>query len=212
MSSTNRGQRGGGEADFFPTPAFPVHRLLERLPLPGGRWLEPGAGDGAIIRAVNAARADVAWTAVELREECRTVLEETGAQVEIGNFHELAGDRWQRAFDVAMLNPPFSDALRFVTRCFALADWVVALERLNWIESQQRHEFFSACMPDIYVVGRIDFNGGGGDSIPYAWFVWPPGDRRRARGTIELLAQTPSVERVPGNLPPPRQLALEVHG
>lgn len=51
--------------DFYATPAWCVRRLLEGVNPPGGLWLEPCAGDGAIIRAVEEMRADVKWHAVE---------------------------------------------------------------------------------------------------------------------------------------------------
>jgi len=67
MSATGRG-RERDEHDFYETPAWCVHRLLEAVPqLPGGAWLEPCAGKGAIIRAVNEVRKDpIHWTAVEI--------------------------------------------------------------------------------------------------------------------------------------------------
>lgn len=217
MSSTNRGGVRA-DVDYYPTPAFAVHRLLERLQHfggytgPGSRpmWLEPTAGDGAIIRAAQEQRPCVAWTAVELREACRAPLEATGAAVIIGNFldYGLLSDEidW---YDAAILNPPFSSALPIVRRCLHLARQVAVLERLNWLESAERHAFFRAEMPDVYVVGRIDFDGRGGDSIPYAWFVWPErAQRARRSGAIELLDQTPVAERVRGALPPTVQPRL----
>ena len=74
MSSTNRGGKRQ-DLDVYPTPAWVVDRLLEVVDFPGGRWLEPCAGDGAIMRAVNAWRADVRWDACELRAECTPALD-----------------------------------------------------------------------------------------------------------------------------------------
>ena len=53
MSSTHRGAERR-PADFYATPHWTVRRLLEALPLPGGVWFEPCAGEGDIIKAVNA--------------------------------------------------------------------------------------------------------------------------------------------------------------
>lgn len=208
MSSTARGAQRA-EADFYPTPAWPVHRLLERVKLPGGRWIELGAGDGGIIRAVNAKRTDVQWTAVELREECRPALEATGAEVLIVGAQHFASK--PDAFDVAILNPPFSEAEAFARIARQCAHETVLLQRLNWLESEKRRAWFAESMPDVYVIGRVDFNGQGGDSIPYAWFVWqswhsPP----RRRGGIELLDRTPARERVAGNVREPGQMALAI--
>ncbi len=214
MSSTNRGGERA-EKDFYPTPAFAVHRLLDRLALPPGRWLELGAGDGAIMRAVashHAAPSPIVWTAVELRPECRPVLEEAGARdVVIGSAQEWARRRAfeRERFDVCVMNPPFSDALTFVQVALRVARIVVCLERSPWIgDEKERYAYFRQLMPDEYRVGRVDFDGRGGDSIPYSWFVWGDGDRARTAGRLELLEPTPSQQRVRGDLPPPRQLGL----
>ena len=55
MSSINRATRPGWK-DFYPTPAWCVGCLLEAVELPGGTWLEPAAGRGAIVEAVGARR------------------------------------------------------------------------------------------------------------------------------------------------------------
>lgn len=218
MSSTNRGRKGGGDSEFFPTPAWPVRRILEHLPqLPGGGWLEAGAGDGAIIRTVNAFRSDVSWTAVELRNECHADLVASGADVHIAPFQPWARAKLlalpapsSRPFSVAIFNPPFSQALAFVQLCLELADWVVCLQRLTWIgDDQERHAYFRQNMPDTFNIGRIDFDGRGGDSVPYSWFLWPPDRRGRSVGQFELLPLTPAVQkREPRKLPPPRQARL----
>ncbi len=72
MSATNRG-RQRSPADDHPTPEWCVRRLVEAVDLPGSRWLEPAAGDGAIVRAVG--RVDVAWDLWEVREEERPIFQ-----------------------------------------------------------------------------------------------------------------------------------------
>src|SRR6185312_5530279 len=62
------------EPDGDGTPAWCVHRLLEHCDLPAGRWLEPCAGEGAVIRAVSEVRRDVTWSAIDLRPECESML------------------------------------------------------------------------------------------------------------------------------------------
>jgi hypothetical protein len=85
MSAKGRGSVVA-ESEFYPTPPWVVHRILGRLALPSGEWLEPSAGDGAIVRAVN--RSGVRWTLCELRPQCQPVLEPLG-RVEIGDFLAL---------------------------------------------------------------------------------------------------------------------------
>ena len=57
------------EFEYLPTPSFVVDRLIEEVELPGGIWLEPSAGNGNIIKAVNAKRKDVVWHACEIQDK-----------------------------------------------------------------------------------------------------------------------------------------------
>jgi hypothetical protein len=191
VSSTNR----GGErspADFYATPEWCVRRLLEEVPLPGGRWLEPAAGDGAIIRATS--RDDVVWTAWEIRETEATSLQKSvsGSDVHIGDFVEAArtGELRERRFDVAITNPPFRLAQEFIDGCLSCADTVVMLLRLNYLASKGRWQFMRGNTPDVYVLpNRPSFTGGKTDSIEYAWFVWPR--ERRTEGKVRVLGLRP---------------------
>ena len=194
-----------------------MRRLLERLALPGGAWLEPTAGNGAIITTVNDLRADLEWTAVEAHQQCELALRATGAEVVIGDFLPTAAAfaAAGRHFRVALGNPPFSLAFATVQLCLEVADWVVMLEREPWLgDEEDRRAFFRNLVPDIYDIGRIDFDGGGGDSVPYAWFVWPPDRRGRRRGSYEFLPRLDKADQLsPTNLlldlpPPPEQLEL----
>lgn len=202
MSSTNRGGQRS-EADNYPTPAWCVDRLLERVAFPGGRWLEPCAGEGSIIRAVNARRQDVAWTAVELRQTGESL---TSAMNQ-PNF--VVGQdflTWTPAdpeglalfaFDVILTNPPYSLARPFIDRCLHMAPVVAMPMRLNFLGSEDRAEWFRDVVgtPDVYVLpNRPDFSGQGGDSCEYAWLVW---DRRHSGqpAKVEILAVTPATIR-----------------
>lgn len=193
MSATNRGGERN-ESDFYPTPRWPVHRFLERYPLPGGRWIEPGAGEGHIIRAVNEVRSDVLWTACELRDECTPLLLAAGAaDVRIGNFMgatlEWAGLTERAA--VAFGNPPFRWALEFIHIARMLAEYVVLLLRLDFMASADRAPLMLSAAPDLCPLpDRISFSGSGStDSTDYGWFVWPP--RVRPEGRLIPLATTP---------------------
>lgn len=192
MSATGRGAKRA-DSDFYPTPAGATLAILRALNLPGGRWLEPAAGEGAIIRAVNSTRADIDWTAVELREACRPHLVAADPRAEVIAPCDFLAMEAPRSFSVAILNPPFVLALPFVDRCLGMADWVVALERTNWIASGTRNRWFRAHMPDVYVLSnRPSFTGNGStDMAEYAWFVWPPGEHHRAIGRAEVLESNP---------------------
>jgi hypothetical protein len=191
VSATGRGPRLGGPEDYYATPAFCVDRLLEAVDLPGGRWVEPGAGNGSIIAAVNARRDDVDWVAIELRAKERSRLSRlTGGQVVTANFltHTFVGTD---AVTVVIGNPPYGLALEFIGRSLALFPQatVAFLLRLNFAASGGRAAFMRRCPPDIYVLpNRPSFRNGKTDATEYCWMVWPPGNR--TRGTFQVLATT----------------------
>ena len=198
MSSTNRGGQRS-EADNYPTPAWAVHRLLEKLKLPGGHWLEPGGGEGNIIRAVNELRTDVTWWSAELREECRAPLVElcgSAERVAIGDYLDASVPfplvPPGMLFDVALGNPPFHLAMEFIERSFLFAKRVALLLRLNFVGSDTRREWMQTYPADHYILpNRPPFRGGGSDSSEYAWFVWEEGKKERVYGLHRVLDSTP---------------------
>lgn len=192
MSSTSRGGQRS-PADYYATPAWCVHRLLESLQLPGGHWLEFAAGEGAIVRAINEKRNDVAWWLVELREQCASRLKGLGSCL-VTNFLDVPPIH----VDVAISNPPFSIAMEMILHSLKFAPWVIHLLRLNFLGTEERNEFFHNNMPDVYVIpNRVSFTADGkADSIEYAWFVWGP-DRNKCIGKVEVLNSTPVGQRRP---------------
>ena len=196
MSSTNRGGKRT-PADYYPTPGWCVHRLLEAADLPGGRWLEPAAGDGHIIRAVGDVRDDVTWSAVELREDCLAALEDAvghSGSVHIGDFLEVDADTAKPA--VIVTNPPYSIAMEMLESALGVDGAVVVmLLRLNFLASARRAPLMRRFPPDVYVLpNRPSFSGKGTDSIEYAWFAWPI-DRVREAGAVRVLRPTSPTER-----------------
>lgn len=196
MSSTNRGGQRS-EADNYPTPAWCVHRLLEACPLPSGRWLEPAAGEGAIIRAVNEHFATtwpdvvVEWSANDIRKVRPIVSKHT-----TGDFLEWPGTvNGPHEFAVCITNPPYSRAQEFIEQAMYHADTVAMLLRLNYLGSEARAQFWRSWPPDVYVLpNRPAFVNGKTDSCEYAWFVWTSGARRSA-GSLRVLATTPKEQR-----------------
>ncbi|MCY1031625.1 hypothetical protein OV207_09190 [Corallococcus sp. BB11-1] len=171
---------------------------MEAVHFKGGHWLEPCAGEGAIISTVD--RADVRWTAVEIQRRFEPPLRKIPGlkSIEIGDFMDYqppATLRSERPFDAAITNPPYLDAMEFVARCLELSHHVAMLLRLNFLASNKRNTFMREHCPDVYVLpDRPSFTGKGTDSIEYAWFVWDSGARRQA-GKIQVLPTTASVER-----------------
>jgi len=171
---------------------------LETIELPGGVWLEPCAGEGAIIDAVRAVRQDVDWHAIELRDDCRETLRakvRDPANVRIDNLLTMEGAQQER-YRVLITNPPFRLAQEIVEQSFALAETCILLLRLNFLASARRASLMRKFPPDVYVLpNRPSFSGGGKtDSVEYAWFVWHP-RTARAHGVLQVLSPTPSRER-----------------
>lgn len=174
--------------------------------LPGGRWLEPCAGDGEIIRAVNSRRSDIQWSACELRENMRPELEplvtisETSTLIMGDLLQTRLEDFGGKKFDVAITNPPFRIALPIVKKCLELADTAILLLRLNFWGSDERRDFMWNHPPDTNVLPNrpmfsINKKGKPGtDSPEYAWMVWY-NDPDRTEGRIRVLKKTPALER-----------------
>jgi len=181
VSATNRGAKRHPD-DFYRTPAWCVHRLLDAVSLPYGLWLEPWAGDGAIIKAVNT------WTATppEWRaNEMSAKRAPKGARV--GDYRT-----WDVRGDVILSNPPYREALECATWALEHATVVALLLRLNWLEGAKRAPWHHAHPASVYVLpNRPSFTGHGTDATAYAWFVWG----LHTDPTVRVLATTPRGER-----------------
>lgn len=197
-------------------------RFLEEWPLASDprkmHWLEPAAGDGAIVRAVNEFRAarklsPIVWTLCEIRELVRPDLEALSDDVRILDFTKADEEKIRRLngrkilvepgesmprpkYDATIFNPPFILTMEFLRICWALSDQVAMLQRQNFIGSEDRNEELRANMPDQYMIpDRVDFAGDGqGDAIGHSWWTWGPHEPV-ARGELILLPCTPLEER-----------------
>lgn len=190
MSATGRTAGVRDPADYYASPAWTVHRLLEAVELPGGLWLEPTAGEGAIISAVADKRSDVIWHAVEAREECIPILDNLATcQVAVqGSFQAVPPDR---RYAVCLGNPPYRSALPIIQHALKFAPIVVMLLRLNWLASDKRVAWIRAHTPSVFVLpDRPSFVGEGGDATEYAWMAWGLGVP-----TVSILGSTPLSER-----------------
>ena len=180
MSAT--GRKGGSRiaCDNYPTPAWAVHRWLESARRDGvkleGRLLEPMAGDGAIIRALedHPLRPGYAgvirgWTAHELRRECEDALRSALPQSEslydgtvsaygIGDVFSIDWEGYGGCrFDHAITNPSYALAFRLLKLLWPICDNITLLLRLNWLEGAaeeepERYAFLSENMPDVRIL------------------------------------------------------------
>jgi len=209
MSSTHdpKGRSGyrAESKDFFETPSWCVDRLLDEVELPAGIYLEPGAGRGSIIKAVNVRTPGVRWTAIEQNPAFEMDLLAAGVrppQVVIDDFLQIEPPPWK--FDVAIGNPPYRDALAFVQHAFTMSKLVIMLLRVGFLATEDRNPFMRANPPDVFILpNRPPYKGQGTDSTDYGWFVWYPGVQR-TQGTLQILGLTPVKERRP--LANPREL------
>ena len=151
--------------DYFPTPAWATHALIDNEKFVGEIW-ESACGDGAMSR----------------------VLETTGCKVRSSDLfnrgygeagHDFVGS--SHAADNIITNPPYNCAEGFVAsgvknarRKFAL------LLRLAFLEGANRaNTIFSKCPPSrvwvfseritFYPAGAVQTGSG---TTAYAWFVW----------------------------------------
>lgn len=105
MSAAGRSERGGEGRDLFPTPPDLAAVLAALFPF-AGRVLEPSAGPGRIVRALNL--RGVTPDAVELHPSHQKQLAPLCARVTIGSFLHYGRDPRERGYDWIIGNPPFA--------------------------------------------------------------------------------------------------------
>jgi 2-polyprenyl-3-methyl-5-hydroxy-6-metoxy-1,4-benzoquinol methylase len=79
-----------------------VRTLVAALPS-GGRLMEPGCGDGSLLRAIRRARPDLHLTALDLQFSATTRAELAGARIDIVET-ALERARFEEPFDMVVMN------------------------------------------------------------------------------------------------------------
>lgn len=188
-----------GQLEIFPTPSWPVHRLLEVLRPHAGKWFEPCAGEGHIIRAVdewfkkNRPEESVVWESTDIRPT--RYAQPPCDMTKPGHFFE------GRHFDVILTNPPFSKAFELLKLLWPVADRALAfLLPLSWLGSSERCAALHENTPSIFVLPeRPIFRGSGTDQETYAWLVWSRVGAAlslpASTGYLHVLPATPVEER-----------------
>jgi hypothetical protein len=201
VSSAGRGPRLGGPDDFYVTPSWCVDRLLERFSPRKGWMLEPAAGTGAIIAAVNAVIGDQTWMAVECRATAAPACRDVGANPVIADFLTwVPPAHVMENVTTVITNPPFALCEEFIRQAygiFAAAD-LAFLVRLGFLASEKRVKLWrDVGMPDVLVLpNRPSFvESGATDSADYCWILLPA--EPREQGTFEVLESTPKAVRRP---------------
>lgn len=148
----------GGENENYATPAWVTDLLIGSGALPlGGRWLEPAVGDGAIVRrfAAVAETYETKWTAFDVRETDLSGLEFEARE----HADYLALRLTAPRFSVAITNPPFSLAERFLDKMRIEAETVAMLLPMSWFGGDERQTILRAHRPDLILAipNRIQF-------------------------------------------------------
>ena len=193
------------EAEFYPTPAWCVRRLLEAIDLTGRVWLEPCVGEGAIVKAVNETRQDVCWTANDIRAvprlECYDALWERNF-----SHYSSTANHW----DVGITNPPFSKALPILRQLLRVCDQTALLLPLAWPTGHERFDFLREHPADILALPDRPWE----NVRDVGWFMWPTqglGYRILNRTPLdERKADAAAVEMI--RYAGPRQILLGIGG
>ena len=149
MSATGRGAKRCDQ-DYYRTPAWVVRAVLPELGRPPLRVLEPSAGDGAILDVLREAWPAAVRRGIELDPVRADICQHAGHLCETGDAlaRDLVG------FDLAITNPPFSLAERFVEHLCSHVREVALLLRLSFLGSLGRVELFRRFPCDVLVLPR----------------------------------------------------------
>lgn len=96
---------------LFPTPPELAARMVELAEIqPGERVLEPSAGTGAILGAINGRAKECQVVAVEINPTLGGRLDATHCAVVVGDFLACEASTLWGEFDRVLMNPPFANA------------------------------------------------------------------------------------------------------
>ena len=144
--------------DYYPTPAW----CYENLPIDWSQFktaMEPCEGDGRITKFLQSKGMEV-----------------TTCEIQHGkDFFEYGHDFTEdHGFDLIFTNPPFSSAQEFIEHSMMLSTTVIMLQRLDFLATQKRYNFWQQFPPDgVFILSRRPvFVGTKSDSREYCWFVW----------------------------------------
>jgi hypothetical protein len=161
--------------DFYPTPAWATHALLDNESFEGDIW-ECACGDGSMAEILKLTKNKVIATDLYDREYGRSNVDFLKSKKTVSNI---------------VTNPPFHSAELFVSKGLELAkNKFVLLLRLAFLESAYRaNTIFLKNPPSrVWVFSeRITFypknaEKKGSGTTAYAWFVWD----KAHRGQTEL--------------------------
>jgi hypothetical protein len=159
--------------DFYPTPPEPtrafLHAEIDRLRRCWCIW-EPAAGDGAMMREMQAVGLDVAGSDIIDR----------GAGAEIKSFYDF--DIFTAPSNAIVTNPPFKECgwgngkARWLKHALDVlhVDYMALLMNWTWPGAGGLAPFWEQHpAARVYLMRwKIDFTGQGAPPMLNAWFVW----------------------------------------
>jgi hypothetical protein len=197
MSSTLRGY-DRHKSDYYVTPDWIIDELFDAIPelfeeMDGRIALDPCAG-GGIVNGSQAfgmpypeALKRRGWNTIHTMD----VREDSLAEIK----HDFL--QWDTSidYDLIITNPPFAIAEEITRKALSLADpesgKVIMLQRLNWLGSASRDDFFTEYPPSLIVMHakRPSFGGTSStDSIEYAHFIWDNTDKSGCTQFVRIRA------------------------
>lgn len=164
--------------DLYPTETAVTQALLQHFPDMRGMILEPCAGPGLMVNALECP---------EMREIYTNDIDGAYDTDYAGDAGDPDAECWAAPWDWVVTNPPFSEAERILPLALAHADKVAFLLRLTYMEpTNGRADWLKQHADQMVWLGvlnpRPKFRAGeinpktgklfGTDNATVAWFVW----------------------------------------
>lgn len=184
MGTASGRNKSGNERDphdYYPTPAWSIYRMLEKVSLPtkNSLWFEPASGGGALVNAVHSwcstQHKDLPkWMTNDIRSDAVADYYKDFSSYDVLSFYQ------EFDIDVVITNPPFALADRFLEHSLKLHNAqgtppiIVFLLRMQWMATHGRALMMQQHTPTLAILpDRPNFTTtGNSDMCEYAWHIW----------------------------------------
>jgi hypothetical protein len=154
MSATGRSDVRRAD-DWYATPTWAVRAIWPKLAA-FDTCLDPCAGQGAILLALNELATMPRYHGIELDEERATICaNQNGFGCIVHDALDLDWRRLGLPYELIITNPPYSLAQEFLEKALASgASQVCFLMRLNFLGAQKRAAFWRKHPCDVWVLPK----------------------------------------------------------